>query len=424
MTVPFASHLPFQRIAERFGTPVYVIDLDLVRERLRRLQAAFPASECDLFYSVKANPNPVILRAVHEAGLGVDACSAGDLWLADQCGFSPERITFTGVALPDELLGRLHGLGVQTNLDSASELRRWAALSPSRPIGLRVAPGVNAGFSEHCRGGLWGGKLGVAVDDVPVLVTSAADRGVVVRGLHMHLGSGMLTCDPVLKAVDRLLPLFEELIQLEYLNVGGGFGTSYHDDEVEIPLDYLAIELRERVRHAAEVRGRPIRIQAEPGEFVAAPAGYLLAQVTVKKIWQRGDECHEALILDASMNHYPAGVLYGSMNRVYLVHAPDAPAIHAYDIYGNTNQSGDRFGGPRQLPEVAEGDLLVFGSCGAYAASRAATFNEHPLAAEVVVSNGSMSLATRRQTFEELFGRALSAQERLCQEADRCSVMR
>lgn len=408
MNVPLPAHIPFVEIAERFGTPAYVIDLDTIKERLARLKISFPPDETDIFYSIKANPNKEILKTVLDAGFGVDACSAGDLWLAESCGFDPSQITFTGVAMPEDLMARLHCLGVRTNLDSASELYRWCSLSPPRPVGLRVAPEVEAGFSEHCQGGLWGGKMGVALSEVPDLIKYAAQKNVAVQGLHFHIGSGMLSGSPIVMAVERILSFFENFTQLDYLNIGGGLGTSYHDDEDEIPIESLAKELREKIDLCAKSRNRPIRLQMEPGEFVAAPAGYLLARVTVKKAWQREGDRREALMLDASMNHFPGGVLYGSMNRMFLAHAPDASATNRYDVYGNTNQSGDRFGGERFLPEVNENDLLILGSCGAYAASRASTFNEHPLAPEVVYSQGKLKLATRRQTFEELFSRFVS----------------
>ena len=407
MKLALPRHIPFGFIAEQFGTPIYVYDLDEIQSRIERLKKAFSSIPFDLFYSIKANPNLSILNIVRGAGIGVDACSAGDLWIAEKCGFNADQITFTGVALENELLSMLHSKGIRTNLDSVSELKRWCSLSPARPVGLRVAPDVKAGFSEHCRGGVWGEKLGIGLELAPILIEEAKKNGVVVRGLHMHIGSGMLEPAPILKAVDRLLPIFEQFRQLEYLNIGGGLGTSYHDDEDEIPLEKFALTLCDKIKQFIHNNNRPLRLQAEPGEFISTPAGYLLSKVIVKKVWTRNGERRECLILDASVNHYPAGVLYNSMNRIFLLHDPDAPATHKYDIFGNTNQSGDRFGGTRYLPEVKEGDILVLGSCGAYAASRASTFNEHPLAAEVVISQGRVALATKRQTYEELFGRLI-----------------
>ncbi len=408
MKIALPNHIPFDQIVKQFGTPVYVYDLDEIRSRVERLKKAFSFTLFDLFYSIKANPHLSILNVIRDAGIGVDACSAGDLWLAEKSGFCPEQITFTGVGLSNELMSRLHQKSIRTNLDSASELKRWCALSPSRPVGLRVAPDIKAGFSEHCQGGRWGEKLGIGLEEIPILIKKAKKYGVVIRGLHMHIGSGMLNSAPILKAVDRLLPLFEQFSQLEYLNIGGGLGTSYHDDEDEMPVEQLAQTLCSKLKQFIKFHNRPLRLQAEPGEFISAPAGYILSKVMVKKIWNRNGERREVLILDASMNHYPAGVLYNSMNRIYLLSTPNAPATHKYDIFGNTNQSGDRFGGARYLPEVKEGDILVLGSCGAYAASRASTFNEHLLAPEIVVSKGQVALASRGQTFEELFGRMTS----------------
>lgn len=405
MRVEYPAHIPFNRIAEEIGTPAFIIDMDHVQRRLSRIKTAFPEAECDIFYSIKANPNHDIIKLAVAANLGVDICSTGDLWLAEHCGVPAGQITCTGVALTDDFIKILVEKGIQTNLDSFSELKRWKNITAVSPVGIRIAPEVCAGFSEHCQGGNWGGKFGFSIDEAYALLKKGDAYGALIRGIHMHIGSGILDAVSHLEAARRLLPLFAEFDQLEYYNMGGGYGTSYHDDEDEIPLEILAKEVITIVRECAEKRGKKIRLQIEPGEFIAAPAGYLLARVLVKKEWVRQNERKEALILDASMNHFPAGVLYGSMNRMYLVSDPDGARSVTYDVYGNTNQSGDRFGGPRELPKTNEGDLVVFGSCGAYASCRGCNFNEHLFAPEVIIHNGKFSLSVRRQTYQELFGR-------------------
>lgn len=405
MHFEFPSHIPFERIAEEIGTPAFIIDLDHVKRRLNRIKVAFPETECEVFYSIKANPNHDIIKLATAANLGVDICSEGDLWLAEHCGVPTDQITCTGVALSNEFMKILSGKGIITNLDSFSELKRWKRITGISPVGIRIAPEVCAGFSEHCQGGNWGGKFGFSIEDAYALLKEGGAYGELIRGIHMHIGSGVLDTVPHLEAARRLLPLFAEFDQLEYFNMGGGYGTSYHDDENEIPLEMLAKEAITIVQECAKKRGKPIRLQVEPGEFIAAPAGYLLARVIVKKEWVRQNERKQVLILDASMNHFPAGVLYGSMNRMYLVRDPEGNHDIIYDVYGNTNQSGDKFGGPRKLPITNEGELIVLGSCGAYASCRGSNFNEHLLAPEVIIHEGKFSLSVRRQTYKELYGR-------------------
>lgn len=405
MLVEFPKHIPFEQIAKEIGTPTFVFDIDHIQRRLSRVKKAFPETECDVFYSIKANSNHHIIKLASAAHFGIDICSEGDLWVAEHCGVQADQMTCTGVALTNDFMKMLGDRGIRTNLDSFSELKRWVRVTESSPVGIRIAPDVRAGFSEHCQGGNWGGKLGFSIAEARTLLCGEDACGKLIRGIHMHIGSGILDTAPHLKAVKRLLPLFSEFDQLEYFNIGGGFGTSYHDDEDEIPIEILADEVIKAVQHCAENRGKPIRLELEPGEFIAAPAGYLLARVLVKKEWVHPDKRKEALILDASMNHFPAGVLYGSMNRMYLARAPEGHRCMQYDVYGNTNQSGDRFGGPRELPVTNEGDLIVLGSCGAYASCRGSNFNEHPLAPEVIMRNGEFSLSVRRQTYSELFGR-------------------
>ena len=264
MRVEFPKHIPFEQIAKEIGTPTFIFDIDHLKKRLDRVKKAFPEAECDVFYSIKANSNHHIIKAALEKKFGIDICSEGDLWVAEHCGVQAHQMTCTGVALTDDFMKMLGDRSIRTNLDSFSELKRWMLITESSPVGIRIAPDVSAGFSEHCQGGHWGGKFGFSIAEARGLLYGEDANRRIIRGIHMHIGSGILDTAPYLKAMNRLLPLFAEFNQLEYLNIGGGFGTSYHDDESEIPLEILAGKVIGALRHCAEDRGKPIRLQIEP----------------------------------------------------------------------------------------------------------------------------------------------------------------
>lgn len=391
-------------LAARFGTPLYVLDLEVVSEQVDRIRLAFPEHKADLYYSIKANPNPHLLKHLSSKGVGFDACSAGDLYLAGKLNLPEDRITFTGVGLPEELTARLHGNNILTNLDSVSELKRWLSLEPARPVGMRIAPEIQAGFSEHCRGGEWGGKMGISREELPSCMHMARQQGTRIHGLHMHIGSGMEDYAPVLQAASSLLSYFQEYPELEYINIGGGLAPSDHDEE-EFPLMDFSRELLALIDYYASKRGSPIRLKLEPGEFLVCRAGWIISRVMVIKNWHRDGKDKRSVILDASMNHFPGGTLYGTTSPVVYCRNPGAAPELLYTLYGNTNQSGDRFGDERLLPRLDEGDLLAIGMTGAYSSSRAANFNEHLFAPEVVCHKGRCTLSVRGQDYEHLFAR-------------------
>lgn len=390
-------------LVEKWGSPQYVIDGDALRAQVVAVQRELASPSLHLYYSIKANPSLGVLRSCLAHGLGLDACSLGDVELALVAGALPDQVSFTGVGLTSAEIASLAARDIHMNLDSAVEVERFTKVAPGRPVGLRVIPDIQAGFHPHCRSGSWGGKFGVAVEDVTVLHESLNRAGCILTTLHTHLGSSIESPFPFLKALDVLLKTAVELPTVSRINLGGGLAARYHPDDQPFPLGELRQGLLARADAFRQSTGRPIAIALEPGELWVSEAGYLLCKVTVTKDWSRPGETVHVAITDGGMNLLPAHALYGTYFHIYVDRKADTgTAGTKYDIYGCTNQTGDRLASGRTLPALDADDILVIRNAGAYAYCRSTQFNERPRPAEVWVESGRAALSRVPETVESL----------------------
>lgn len=374
---------PVREIARAFGTPVYVYQAEALDSRLRTLVRELPAPSFRLLYSMKANPSPQVIQWCVRAGLDVDACSPGDVHLARLAGVPATRISYTGVGLAEPEIEALVRARIHVNLDSLQEVIAWTRVAPGQEVGIRCVPGIVAGFHPHTQAGTRGGKFGIPDEDMPMAISALRAAECAVRTLHVHLGSSIDSVEPHLAALDYLLTLAADLPSVAAVNLGGGLAARYHPLDQDFPLAALREGCLTRLACFERATRRTLHVELEPGEFIVSEAGWLLCQVRVTK--------GSVAIVDASANHLPAPMLYGSYNHIYVDgKETDAVERSAWDVYGNTNQAGDRFASGRPLPRLEPGDLLLLRNAGAYAFSRSTRFNERPRPAEVWMERGEM----------------------------------
>jgi diaminopimelate decarboxylase len=391
-----------RQLAERIPTPFHAYSASAIRQRIDELQAALAGLDATICFAVKANPNLAILQLMAQAGVGADIVSVGELRRALNAGMPAERIVFSGVGKSaDEIAGALNVGIMRFNVESLDELHTLQRVARAQEViaraAVRINPDVDAQTHAKISTGKSENKFGVSIDEARRWF---AERGqlshVQLDGLHVHIGSQILSVEPFRLALQRVAAFWRELEQaghpINSIDVGGGLGVRYRAgvDQPVAAADYVGV-IREAL---ADYRGK---LLLEPGRYLVAEAGVLLTRVIrVKPGIERN-----FLVLDAAMNDLQRPSLYDAWHDIVPV-ADEPRPMTTYDIVGPVCETGDTFARARELPECAAGDLLLIKATGAYGTSMASTYNSRPLAAEVLLQRGRYAVVRRRQHFEEM----------------------
>lgn len=397
----FAEGVALSAIAERFGTPTYVYSRAHIEAQYRSFTDALNGVPHMVCYAVKANSNLGVLNVLARLGAGFDIVSRGELERVLAAGGKPEKkIVFSGVGKSREDMRRALEVGVHCfNVESTDELERLqvvaAEMGVRAPISLRVNPDVDAGTHPYISTGLKENKFGIAIADAEdVYIRAAQLPNLEVLGVDCHIGSQLTTLPPFLDALDRLLALSERLgecgIYLQHIDLGGGVGVRYRDEEPPLIADYI-----QAVRERTE--GRGLTLMFEPGRHIVANASVLLTQVEYLK----HTEYKDFAIVDAAMNDLIRPALYQAWMDVTAV-KPRTGEGRNYDIVGPICETGDFLAKDRQLA-LEEGDLLAVHSAGAYGFVMSSNYNTRGRAAEVLVDGDQAFEVRRRETVAELY---------------------
>ena len=396
----FAEGVALSAIAERFGTPTYVYSRAHIEAQYRAYADALQGIEHLVCFAVKANSNLGVLNVLALLGAGFDIVSRGELERVLAAGGKPEKIVFSGVGKSRDDMRRALEVGVHCfNVESTDELERLqlvaAELGVQAPVSLRVNPDVDAGTHPYISTGLKENKFGIAISDAEaVYARAAALPNLQVLGVDCHIGSQLTTLPPFLDALDRLLALIDRLaardIHIRHLDLGGGLGVQYRDEQPPLAGDYIAA-VRERIA------GRALALVFEPGRSIVANAGVLLTRVEYLKHTEHKDFA----IVDAAMNDLIRPALYQAWMDVVAVQPRDAVA-RPYDIVGPICETGDFLAKGRELA-LEEGDLLAIRSAGAYGFVMSSNYNTRGRAAEVLVDGAQSFEVRRRESVQELF---------------------
>ena len=396
----FAEGVALSAIAERFGTPTYVYSRAHIEQQYRAYADALQGIEHLVCFAVKANSNLGVLNLLARLGAGFDIVSRGELERVLAAGGQPDKIVFSGVGKTREDMRRALQIGVHCfNVESTDELERLqliaAELNVRAPVSLRVNPDVDAGTHPYISTGLKENKFGIAIADAEaVYARAAALPNLQVLGVDCHIGSQLTTLPPFLDALDRLLALIDRLaargIPIRHLDLGGGLGVQYRDEQPPLAGDYIAA-VRERLGD------RALTLVFEPGRSIVANAGVLLTRVEYLKHTEHKDFA----IVDAAMNDLIRPALYQAWMDVVAVQ-PRAAAARPYDIVGPICETGDFLAKGRELA-LAEGDLLAVCSAGAYGFVMSSNYNTRGRAAEVLVDGEQAFEVRRRESVQELF---------------------
>jgi diaminopimelate decarboxylase len=397
----FAENVALSALAQRFGTPTYVYSRAHIEGQYRAYADALAGVPHLVCYAVKANSNLGVLNVLARLGAGFDIVSGGELERVLAAGGKADKIVFSGVGKTREDMRRALEVGVHCfNIESTDELERLqevaAELGKRAPISLRVNPDVDAGTHPYISTGLKENKFGIAIADAEDVYLRASQLpNLDIIGVDCHIGSQLTSLPPFLDALDRLLGLIDRLsdcgIHLHHIDLGGGVGVRYRDEEPPQVGDYIKA-VRERIA------GRDLALVFEPGRYIVANAGVLLTQVEYLK----HTEFKDFAIVDAAMNDMIRPALYQAWMNVTAV-APRADVEpRAYDVVGPICETGDFLAKDRQLA-IAEGDLLALHSAGAYGFVMSSNYNTRGRCAEVLVDGDQAFEVRRRETVAELY---------------------
>jgi diaminopimelate decarboxylase len=391
-----------EELAERYGTPVYVYNAAVIRRQIERVKKAFSALPFRPFYAMKANGSLAILDLIRGNGFGCDCVSPGEIYIARQAGFTAEEIWFTCSNVSDEDLSGIGDARIVVNVNSISEIDRVLSLDLQNPIALRVNTDVGAGHHADVVTAGGGVKFGIDLAQVNDARMIVEDSGRKVVGLHAHIGSGIDDLSPLIESAKRLLDLSPDFSNLRWLNFGGGISIPYRPGDKEFPIDDYGSELT-RITDRL-LRARDFTAILEPGRYVVAQSGTLLARVTAKRIsggltW---------LGCDTGFNHLVRPSKYGAYHHIVNA-SRKSKTREEYVVAGNLCESGDVFTRdamgnviPRMLDHTEVGDLIAFLDAGAYGFSMASHYNARLLPPEVMLDGASTRLIRERQTLEDL----------------------
>lgn len=396
----YAEGVPLREIATRVGTPCYVYSLATLQRHYRVFDAAFAAVPHLICFSVKANSNLAVLRTFARAGSGFDIVSGGELFRALKAGADPGKIVFSGVGKTrDEIVAALRAGILMFNVESPGELdvinAAAGALGLKAHVALRVNPDVDPHTHPYISTGLKKSKFGIDIQRSIEDYRRARDLPHIdVIGVDCHIGSQLTTVPPFVDALARIRNLVERLqrehFHIRYLDMGGGLGITYNDEQPPEPRDYAAA-VREGLRDLDST------LLLEPGRVIVGNAGILLTRV----LYLKGTDEKNFVVVDGGMNDLIRPALYGSYQGIQPVVAREGAPIVA-DVVGPVCESGDFFAKDRALPAIAPGDLLAVMSAGAYGFVMASNYNTRPRPPEVMVDGENFYIVRERETLDDL----------------------
>lgn len=408
----YCEDVSVKAIAEAAGTPVYIYSHQTLIDHYTKLMQAFKPVAPMICFSMKANSNLAVLRALVNAGAGLDAVSGGELYKALRVGCEPSKVVFASVGKTEAEIREALRVGILLfNVESAQELetieRIAAHMNKKAPVALRINPGVEAHTHAHITTGGHGHKFGIDIAAAEALIRGRAQfPHVQIKGLHLHIGSQILEAKPFLEALEKVSGLIARSAALgapiEYLDIGGGLGIIYREDDKP----QTAKEFAQAVLPL--LKKLQVKIILEPGRFIAGNAGILVARVLYLKESPR----KTFVVLDAGMNDLIRPALYGAYHEIQpVVQDPHASGTMTADIVGPVCETGDAFASDRKLPPVKSGDLVAIMSAGAYGFSMASHYNSRPNPAEVLVRGEHHYIVRRREKPQDLIRHEVIPQE-------------
>lgn len=397
--------LKLQELSEGVKTPFYIYDMNYVLKKYQQLKACFPWENVRLFYAMKANFNPHMLKIMKENDVCLDTVSPAEVILAKKLGFDSKNILFTANNMTDDEMEVVKAQGVLFNIDSLSRLETYGKFYNGSEVCVRINPDVQAGENDKVMTAGNLSKFGILLEDMPKVIAIAKENNIRIVGLHEHTGSGIADTGKVFESMENLLRIVNptDFPDLKFIDFGGGFKARYEPDEAVIDYQEFGKKAVEMFAKACEKYGRKLDLYFEPGKYTVADCGCMVVQVNTVK----NNKGRLIVGTNSGFPHLIRPVFYDAYHHVVNLSNPTGEA-KVYDIFGNTCESGDCFAKEREIQEIRIGDYLAIMNAGAYCRSMASEYNLRPLPAEYIVYNEELLTTKIKLTHEELADRILA----------------
>ena len=395
-----------KELAEKYDTPLYVIGEKRLRDNYNRIHDALIRNYkyVRVYYAAKANSNLTVLKILQSEGAYLDTVSPGEVFMGLISGYTQERIMFTGTSVRNDELKVLADANITINVDSQSELDRLLKIAVPPTLSFRVNPEIGAGHHSHVITAGPDSKFGLTEEDALKAYATAKKARVERFGIQMHIGSGILDVEPYVLAVEKLLNIAKRIhdevgIEFEFIDIGGGFGVPYKQEDQEF--DLVAFTSKVVAPFKGKVAeyglGKPF-LCIEPGRYLVCDAGILLTTVNTIKM----TPSKKFVGVDAGFNTLVRPTMYGSYHPILVANKLGAADKETYDVVGPICESGDALAKDRELPVIEEDDLLAVLNAGAYGFSMSSQYNARPRAAEVLIRQGKSVVVREREQLDNL----------------------
>ena len=391
------SYTQLQQAATEFGTPLYVYHAEKIKEQFERLTNAFAGSDAKFFYAAKALTNINVLKYINSIGCNIDCSSINEVKLAIKAGFIPSNILYTSSNIAFEEIVEAKELGVHINIDSLSNLEKFGKkFGHTYPVGIRLRPNIMAGGNLKISTGHAESKFGIPLENIADVLKLVNETKLFIRTLHIHTGSEIKDVEVFAKGIEVLFEVAKNFPELEVIDLGGGFKVPYKPGEEGTDIEALGKIVKQEFDELKKSTGRHMQVWFEPGKFLVTECGYFITTVNVIK------NTSEIIFagVNSGLNHLIRPMMYDAYHGIENISNANGPS-KKYNVVGNICET-DTFASHRMLPEVREGDLLVFKNAGAYCFEMSSNYNSRYKPAEILVKDGAMRLIRKREVMDDL----------------------
>jgi diaminopimelate decarboxylase len=383
-------------LAEKYGTPLYVYDGDVIKQQYSRFKNAFKVEKLQIHYAAKALTNISILKLFQTMGAGLDCVSIEEIKLGLLAGFSPEQMIFTPNGVSFDEYKEAVDIGVKVTIDNIPILEKFGGQLKGAAVFIRLNPHLMGGGNSKISVGHIDSKFGISIHQIPIVLRLIKQYDINVEGIHIHTGSDIIDPSIFERVANLIFGIADEFPTIQSIDFGSGFKIKYSEEDKATDIEKIGEVFSKLFNNYCEKRGYPLTLRFEPGKYMVSESGVFLTQVNIVK---QTTACTFAAV-NSGFNHLIRPMFYEAYHDIRNISNPEAEE-KMYSVVGYICES-DTFAQDRIINEVREGDILAFKNAGAYCFSMSSNYNSRLKPAEVLLINGKDYLIRKRETFDDL----------------------